>query len=203
MSSCQYSRLTLSSPTARSSHLALRAWRWSRSTACKASSARGSWAPPGTFCPPASAWSCFAASARSSSANLPQSVCCTVSQAPFILRMRSSLIAATSCLSSATNEAQPSGWPPTDLGLARQLASSCERSLSKPPRNSELKADSGICSSLCSCDPSAGRASVAQLRCLKKRRRPCRTSRAGCLREASRPPGAACSALSRWSSGVS
>mmetsp|Transcript_85348 Transcript_85348/g.222732 ORF Transcript_85348/g.222732 Transcript_85348/m.222732 type:complete len:314 (-) Transcript_85348:163-1104(-) len=147
LSSCQYSRRTHSSPTARSSHCALSEWRWSRSTPRRASSVKGSRAPPGTGWPAASACSRSAACARSSSASVPHTVCCTVSQAPFMLRMRSSFTAATSCRSSATKERHPSGCPPTAFGLARQPATRWERSLSRPPRNSSLSAEKGSWSS--------------------------------------------------------
>mmetsp|Transcript_102438 Transcript_102438/g.221125 ORF Transcript_102438/g.221125 Transcript_102438/m.221125 type:complete len:437 (+) Transcript_102438:467-1777(+) len=135
-SSCQYSRRTVSSPTARSSHCTFSCRRWSLMTARRASSVIGSRAPPGTGSPAERACRTFVALSRSSSVSPPQDVCCTVSQAPFMFRTLSSFTAATSWRASATKAKQPRGWPPTDFRFARHVEISWARSASTPARNS-------------------------------------------------------------------
>mmetsp|Transcript_29938 Transcript_29938/g.85822 ORF Transcript_29938/g.85822 Transcript_29938/m.85822 type:complete len:212 (-) Transcript_29938:584-1219(-) len=139
-SSCQYSFRTASSPMARSSHWVLSTWRWSRSTVRSVSSGMGNFAPPGISCPDASDRNVWDAVDLSSSASCAQALCWTASQAPFTLRALLLFIDSTRRLMRPTKAKQPSGCPPTVLGVEWQVATSCVRRASTPARNS-LRSD--------------------------------------------------------------
>mmetsp|Transcript_63618 Transcript_63618/g.165246 ORF Transcript_63618/g.165246 Transcript_63618/m.165246 type:complete len:209 (-) Transcript_63618:1511-2137(-) len=123
-SSCQYSFLTAASPTARSSHLALRSCLFFRRSSWSDSSDIGSTDPLGSRWPEASARRTWVPSVRSWSASCPQVLCCTASHAPFTLRLLLAFRASTSCFKRPAKARQPMGSPATVFGLAWHAATS-------------------------------------------------------------------------------
>mmetsp|Transcript_82664 Transcript_82664/g.267609 ORF Transcript_82664/g.267609 Transcript_82664/m.267609 type:complete len:285 (-) Transcript_82664:1384-2238(-) len=183
-SSYQYSRLTVSSPTARSSQRARRCSRSCAKRLDKPSSVRGNLAPSGSVSPPARARNLRQLFLLSASATLPQVVCCKESQAVAMLTSLPLFIETTRCRRNARKAVQLSGWLPTNFGLAWHVLRSEVWKASRPFLKSSGNPPKGKLSKAWG---SAGLGSAWQLRRLHNFSKLCRKSEAPLLRSVLSP----------------